>query len=60
MFAHVLSIGYGDKHAFLGAVTGVVIPANVRKYALKQGMFIIEPSGETFYITPQQGNPKEW
>jgi hypothetical protein len=51
---------HGDKRTFLGAVAGVVITDNVRKYILKQGFFIIEPSGEGFNITSPKGKPKEW
>jgi len=51
---------HGDKRTFLGAVAGVIITANVKEYALGQGLFIIEPSGETFNITPPKGQPKEW
>ena len=51
---------HGDKRIFLGAVAGVVITNNVRKYILKQGFFVIEPSGEGFNITPPNGKPKEW
>jgi hypothetical protein len=51
---------HGDKRVFLGAVAGVVVTINVKEYALKQGLFLIEPSGETFNITPPQGKPKEW
>jgi hypothetical protein len=51
---------HGDKRTFLGAVAGVVIKDNVRKYVLKQGFFVIEPSGEGFNITPPNGQPKEW
>jgi hypothetical protein len=51
---------HGDKRAFLGAVAGAVIKDNVRKYILKQGFFVIEPSGEGFNITPPNGKPKEW
>jgi len=50
----------GDKRSFLGAVAGVVIPDNIRKLALDNGLFVIEPSGETFNITPPLGKPKEW
>ena len=49
-----------DKRAFLGAVAGVVIPDNIRTLALNNGLFVIEPSGETFNITSPIGNPKEW
>jgi len=49
-----------DKRSFLGAVAGVVIPDNIRELALNNGFFVIEPSGETFNITPPYGKPKEW
>ena len=51
---------HGDKRAFLGAVAGVVITPFVKEYGLKQGFFVIEPSGETFNIIPPTGDPKEW
>ena len=51
---------HNDKRTFLGAVAGVVITPNVKKYALKQGLFVVEPSGETFNITTLDGKPKEW
>jgi len=51
---------HGDKRIFLGAVAGVVMTPNVKKYSLGQGLYVIEPSGETFNITPPNGQPKEW
>jgi len=51
---------HGDKRTFLGAVAGVVITDNVKEYVLKQGFFVIEPSGEGFNITSPNGQPKEW
>jgi chromosome segregation ATPase len=51
---------HGNKCIFLGAVAGVVMTPHVKKYALGRGFFVIEPSGETFNITPPNGNPKEW
>jgi len=51
---------HGDKRAFLGAVAGVVMTPNVKGYALRQGFYVIEPSGETFNITSPKGQPKEW
>jgi hypothetical protein len=51
---------HGDKRSFLGAVAGVVMASNVKDYALKQGFFVIEPSGETFNITSPNNKPKEW
>ena len=51
---------HGDKRVFLGAVAGVVIPDDIKELALDNGLFVIEPSGETFNITSPVGKPKEW
>jgi hypothetical protein len=51
---------HGDKRAFLGAAAGVVMTANVKKYALGRGLYVIEPSGESFNITPPEDKPREW
>ena len=51
---------HGDKRTFLGAVAGVVMAGNAKEYAIKQGFFVIEPSGETFIIISPNGEPKEW
>jgi 3-methyladenine DNA glycosylase/8-oxoguanine DNA glycosylase len=51
---------HGEKRTFLGAVAGVVMSDNVKEYILKQGFFVIEPSGETFNIIPPNNKPKEW
>ena len=51
---------HGDKRTFLGSVAGVVVTDNVKLYALGKGLFVIEPSGETFTIIPPNGQPKEW
>jgi len=51
---------HGDTRAFLGAVAGVVVGANIKEYALGEGFYVLEPSGETFIITPPKGLPKEW
>jgi hypothetical protein len=51
---------HGDKRTFLGAVAGVVVTDEARDYALNQGFYLIEPSGENFNITPPNGKPKEW
>jgi hypothetical protein len=50
----------GDKRIFLGAVAGVIIQPEVKEYALNNGMYVVEPSGETFDITPPHNKPKEW
>ncbi|MDR2490132.1 MAG: hypothetical protein LBD20_01870 [Spirochaetaceae bacterium] len=49
-----------DKRKYLGAVAGVVMTKNVRQYILQQGLFAVEPSGETFNITAPEGKPREW
>jgi Holliday junction resolvase len=53
---------HGDKRVFLGAVAGMVMNENEKRYALKKGFYVIEPSGETFIITPPEGDysPREW
>ena len=50
----------GDKRIFLGAAAGVVVTDEVREYILSRGFYVIEPSGESFTITPPIGKPKEW
>jgi hypothetical protein len=52
--------GLKSRRAFLGAVAGVVIDDETRKYALDQGLYLIEPAGEELNITPPNGKPKEW
>jgi hypothetical protein len=51
---------HGDKRSFLGAVAGVVMDTQTKNFALKQGLFAVEPSGESFNITPPPGQPREW
>ena len=53
---------HGEKQVLLGAVAGIVISDNVRNFALKKGLYIIQPSGETFIITEPKGiySPQEW
>jgi uncharacterized coiled-coil DUF342 family protein len=51
---------HGDKRTFLGSVAGVVIDATAKEYALTEGLFIIEPSGESFNIIQPKTKPKEW
>ena len=51
---------HDDKRTFLGAVAGIVIPSEVKQYALDNGFYLIEPSGESFDITSPHIKPKEW
>jgi Holliday junction resolvase-like predicted endonuclease len=50
----------GDKRQFLAAAGGGVIRENVRSFALKQGMYVIQQSGENVEIIPPEGKPKVW
>ena len=50
----------GDKRHFLGAVAGIVVKNEEREYALNNGFYLIEPSGENFNITSPHGEPKKW
>ena len=50
----------GDKRHFLGAVAGIVVEDKEREYALKSGFFLIEPTGENFFITSPPDKPKKW
>jgi hypothetical protein len=52
-----------DTRKYLGAIARVVVAKNVKNYALKNGFYVLEPSGETFAITEpsSQGySPHEW
>ncbi|MDR0623396.1 MAG: hypothetical protein LBG10_03105 [Treponema sp.] len=51
----------GDKRKFLGAVAGAVVADNVKKYALKKGLYVIRQSGDTVTIEkPRAFKPREW
>ena len=51
-----------DKRKYLGAIAGVVFGDREKTYALKNGFYVIEPSGDTFNITEPAGAyyPHEW
>jgi len=51
---------HGDKRTFLGAVAGIAIPEKTKEYALAQGFYLIEPTGEDFCIIPPNNKHKEW
>ncbi|GMO47086.1 MAG: hypothetical protein Pg6C_09160 [Treponemataceae bacterium] len=52
----------GDGRKYLGAIAGVVVGESVANYALKNGFYVIEPSGDTFNIIEPKGKyrPREW
>ncbi|MDR2393704.1 MAG: hypothetical protein LBD93_06080 [Treponema sp.] len=52
-----------DQRVYLGALAGVVFSKDVKTYALRQGLYVLEPSGETFILTEPQAQgfiPREW
>ena len=52
----------GDRRKYYAAMGGMIYDDNVRNYALKSGLYIIEPSGNTFDIVAPKGEyqPREW
>jgi hypothetical protein len=53
---------HNDKRKYLGAIAGMVLSKSVKTFALKNGFFVIEPSGETFTVTAPEGSysVREW
>jgi hypothetical protein len=53
---------HNDGRKYLGAVAGLVTSDSVKNYALKKGLFVIIPSGDTFTIIRPEGkyHVKEW
>ena len=53
---------HNDKRKFFGAIAGMVFNENEKKFALKNGFYVLEPSGEAFIITAPEGDysPREW
>jgi hypothetical protein len=53
---------HNDKRIYFGAIAGVVLSESEKIYALKKGLYVIEPSGDTFAITEPKGlyHPHEW
>jgi hypothetical protein len=53
---------HNDNRKYLGAVAGMVFNDNEKVFAMKNGFYVIEPSGETFTITEPKGDysPREW
>ena len=52
----------GDSRTYLGAIAGVVISDSVRDFTLKNGFYLVQPSGKTFSVTVPEGaySPREW
>ncbi|MDR0731343.1 MAG: hypothetical protein LBF63_06710 [Treponema sp.] len=53
--------GHGDKRKFLGAVAGAIASKEVKAFAVKNGFFVLEQSGDTVQISVPEGfKPREW
>ncbi len=51
---------YASKRAF-GAVAAMVIEENVRRFAISQGLFVIEQAGDTLRMAnPADFEPRAW
>ncbi|MDR0760724.1 MAG: restriction endonuclease, SacI family [Treponema sp.] len=56
---------YADEHQdsrkLLGAVAGAIAPEDVKAFAVKNGFFVLEQSGDTVRISVPEGfEPKVW
>jgi hypothetical protein len=52
---------HGDKRKLLGAVAGALATDGAKTYAVKQGFFVMEQSGDAVRISVPEGfKPKEW
>jgi DNA repair exonuclease SbcCD ATPase subunit len=52
---------HDDKRKYLGAIAGAVVTPEVLAYALKNGFYVIVPSGDTVNIEAPEGfNPRIW
>jgi len=53
---------HGEKRKFLGAISGTDFNDNEKLFAMKNGFYVIVPSGNTFTIIAPEGgySPGEW
>jgi hypothetical protein len=51
---------HGDKRKFIGAIAAIIIDESTKNYALKKGLFVIEPSGEDVKVTKPDTEPRVW
>jgi hypothetical protein len=49
-----------DTRKLYGAIAGAIFSNNAKDYALKQGLYIIEQSGDTVKITEPENKAKAW
>ncbi|MDR0556765.1 MAG: hypothetical protein LBG43_02695 [Treponema sp.] len=53
---------HNDKRYYLGAIAGGIVRDSVKDYALKNGFYALEQSGDTMSVaaTPELWKPKRW
>jgi len=51
---------HGDKRQFMGAMAATITDESTKNYALKKGLFVIEPSGEDVKVTKPETEPRVW
>jgi hypothetical protein len=51
---------HGDKRQFMGAMAATITDEATRNYALKKGLFVIEPSGDDVKVTKPAGEVRVW
>jgi predicted AAA+ superfamily ATPase len=51
---------HNDKRKLYGAVAAAIIPDNVRDFALKQGFYVVEQSGDNVAVKKPEGSPRAW
>jgi len=51
---------HGDKRRFMGAMATFITDETAKNYALKKGLFVIEPSGEDVKVTKPEAEPRIW
>jgi hypothetical protein len=49
-----------DGRKLYGAVAGAIIPENVMDFALRQGFYVIQQSGDNMRIVEPQDRPRAW
>ena len=51
---------HGDKRQFIGAIAAINTDESARNYALKKGLFVIEPRGEDVKVTKPKNEVRVW
>jgi hypothetical protein len=51
---------HGDRRDLFGALAATVVSDKEREYALENGFYVIEPSGEDVSVTKPEPGPKIW